>query len=570
VNATRALGWLAPAGAGLALVAACVNSIIIPPKTKPAVVAQVSWDVKTDAGIGGVLDQSMSTAFQSAIWQSSFFTKFPDELSPTDSSLLALGARQPLVQVYDSPCTKALNDWDFTQLDGVVHPLVSLGLEPVLQIYQPPWLTPDVAPGSALGLQEFTDYCSGLARYYGPGAAGVPLADGGSVKSPDRVRSWAIWNDPNTNSFKEDGQASLYAQYYSACAARIRAEDPGARIIGPELNDCIDTTNGMFPSGTCLPVNFIPGFLASTADSGPDGGMAPIDVLSMHMFPANFAVAVEGGAVQSDSVALGLVSSFANDISEARSWLVAAGRPDAEVWVTASQVNSDVPTEQGLSNNITTRSPNGSDAAFVPDPRGTSAFFAAWRPYLFSQLGQHGNQSLFQWQYTAGHCPYADAGCSFDDASDTDRQNAEVDYNTGERLISYYVDQALAHKLPPGGSILDVAKPDPGSSGIDVLATRRVVDGRDVVVVMVVDLAVQNEGTDVNGPGAARNVIVDLSKLFAETGTTPASWRASELLIDEAALTRAPAEVGVSILPDQFVPVTFGGYGVAFVTLTRT
>jgi len=37
---------------------------------------------------------------------------------------------------------------------------------------------------------------------------------------------------------------------------------------------------------------------------------------------------------------------------------------------------------------------------FVDDTRGSSAFFAAWRPLMFSQAGKAGAQALYHWDFS--------------------------------------------------------------------------------------------------------------------------------------------------------------------------
>ena len=63
------------------------------------------------------------------------------------------------------------------------------------------------------------------------------------------------------------------------------------------------------------------------------------------------------------------------------------------VWVTENNVNADFDKGGGIS------ACNGTP--FVTDLRGSSAFFAAWRPYVFSQLGKAGIEALYHWDFDA-------------------------------------------------------------------------------------------------------------------------------------------------------------------------
>ncbi len=123
-----------------------------------------------------------------------------------------------------------------------------------------------------------------------------------------------------------------------------------------------------------------------------------------------------------------------------------AGTP---VWMTENNVNADFAGNNGTSS-------CNAGQTFVVDPRGTSAYFAAWRPYVFSQFGKAGNQALYQWDYSG------------------DKQYGEVDAN-GNPYLSYWVDRALATFYPstaasPGPDILTATSTD--TSSIETLATR--------------------------------------------------------------------------------------------------
>jgi hypothetical protein len=177
---------------------------------------------------------------------------------------------------------------------------------------------------------------------------------------------------------------------------------------------------------------------------------------------------------------------------------------------------------------------------FVADQRGTSPFFAAWRPYVFSQLGKAGNRALSQWEYAA------------------DQQYGEVD-SASNPYLSYWVDRTLINMFPstpavPGPDILTLTMTD--STSLETLATRSA-DG--TVRVMVVDRAI-HAPSDNNGAGDPRTVIVDTSSF----GTFGA---ASVLTIDATtSVTNGPTSAGIP--PASRIAVTLNGYGTAFLTLT--
>jgi len=176
----------------------------------------------------------------------------------------------------------------------------------------------------------------------------------------------------------------------------------------------------------------------------------------------------------------------------------------------------------------------------VDDHRGTSAFFAAWRPYVFSQLGKVGNQALYHWAY------------------DGDQQYGEVDTN-GNTYLSYWVDEELASIYPStpsasGPNILALTATD--NSTVETLATK---NANGSVTVMVLDRAVHSS-TDNNGAGDPRTVIVDDSSL--------GSFTSASLLTIDAATSVASAPTPVSVTPASRMTVNLPGYGVAWLVLT--
>jgi hypothetical protein len=269
---------------------------------------------------------------------------------------------------------------------------------------------------------------------------------------------------------------------------------------------------------TWLPTLFAP------ASSG--GLNAQMNIVSTHFYSSC-------NQSDPDTALMSSVPVFAQNVSyfyqELQTNSTLANVP---VWVTENNVNADYEGANGMS----TCNPG---QPFVDDHRGTSPFFAAWRPYVFSQLGKVGNQALYHWAY------------------DGDQQYGEVDPN-GNTYLSYWVDQALATIYPatpgsPGQNILELAATD--TSSIETLATQNA-DGS--VTVMVDDHAVASP-TDNNGSGAPRTVIVDISSLGAFTS-------ASELSIN-ATSSASTAPVPVSVTPAARMTIPMAGYGVTWLLL---
>jgi hypothetical protein len=271
------------------------------------------------------------------------------------------------------------------------------------------------------------------------------------------------------------------------------------------------------------PMTYLPAFVAP-ANSG--GENAQVNIVSTHFYSSC-------NQSDTDQDLMNTVPQFAANVSYFYQELQT--RPDLEnvpVWVTENNVNADYEGANGMS----TCNPG---QVFVDDHRGTSAFFAGWRPYVFSALGKVGNQALYHWAY------------------DGDQQYGEVD-PTGNTYLSYWVDQALATIYPatpgsPGQSILELTATD--TTTVETLATK---NADDSVTVMVDDHAVAS-AADNNGSGAPRTVIVDLSSL--------GNFSSGSVLSINAASSATIAPVPVSVTPAARMTITVPGYGVAWLTL---
>lgn len=549
------------------------KTIEIPANVLPSIALTVFPDVDLDAGLDGGLNEALGTAFQAAPWQQAFFDGQPEEADPDASALVALAPRYVRVQAYDSPeQSSSPVAWDFSELDSIVQPLLRLNATVVLQIFADDQNQRSVLPDPS-HFDAFATYCAGIVSYYNSDA-GLRLDDGGTTRSDAGrpIQWWSLFGDPNSllpsgKPLDEGALGEQYAQMYSRSVAAMLQVDPNLKFAAPEFNDCTDT-----PSECLLDGGFLDSFLAATADAGSDGGKTPIHALSVHMFSS--AAAIAPGAFCDDKFRLATdlqifasVPTFGDDARTLRDLLKRAGRSGTWVWVTQNQVNSDTPTTDNPP--FSAHCGNVPEGTFIADERGTNPFFAAWRPYLFARLARAGADALFQWQYTAGHCPGPDAPCSQSDAADTDIQNAEVDYNSGNTYLSYWVDRELASKFPAdaGLAILKTTlDPENAVDDIETLAARRLDGTHMTTVVMVANHAVADAG-DYNGPGSKHTVVVNLEPLVAGSG---ADWSVSKLAIDEKTDSDAgPHEVpGAGVPPGQtFVPIDFEGYGVTFLTV---
>jgi hypothetical protein len=513
-STSAAAGGYAPVvQVSLAGQSASANFILI-----SAVVAKVGSNTDSTMGVNGVLKQFMSTSFQVAEWDGDFFAT---NAAALESTMNAMGPQHIRLQsvsqgVAMSTNTGAPSDWDFTILDQTVQPvLASADHSPELQIATAPaWMCFSNGQLDVTHhVKDFAAYAANLVRYYNKGGFDW---GGKHFQSPGNypITWWGIFNEPNGNGIT----AAQYVTIYNTVVPAMLAVDPAIKLSAVEYSDY-----GLGTGDGGDPMTYLPAFVAP-ANSG--GVNTQVDIVSTHFYSS---------CNQSDPDAslMASVPQFAANVSYFYNALqTRADLKDVPVWVTENNVNADFQGPNGMS----TCNPN---QVFVDDHRGASAFFAAWRPYVFSQLGKVGNQALYHWAY------------------DGDQQYGEVD-PSGNTYLSYWVDRALASIYPstpasPGPDILELSATD--TTTVETLATRNA-DGS--VTVMVDDHAVASP-TDNNGSGTARTVIVDVSGL--------GNFGSASLLSIDAASSASSAPVPVSVTPASRITVSLPGYGVAWLVL---
>ena len=480
-----------------------------------AIAASVGSNVDISLGVGGKLEEFMSTSFQPAEWDYQFFQNHTatepallNKLGPQHIRLQGLSQAVPM-----KANTGSATDWDFTILDAIVQPVLGAAdNSPEFQIAVAPAFLNDPMTGqfifNAANVQAFADYSANLVRYYNKGGftwVGKSFVSSSYPQHP--ITWWGIYNEYNINGMT----ASQYVQLYNTVVPAMLSVDSTIKISAMELAVADPTTD-------------LPPFVASPASGGVN---AQVNVLSTHFYPTC-------NQQDTDTTLFGRVPQMVQYIKYVYQELgTRTDLKNVPLWVTENNVNADFPNSNGMSNcNPTVK--------FVSDPRGTSAFFAAWRPYVFSQLGKAGNQALYHWDY------------------DADSQYGEVDYNTGSTYLSYWVDDWLGQMFPstpasPGVDILQLLVTE--TSSAEILATKNS-DGS--VVVMIAGRAVQ-ASTDNNGTGDPRTVIVDVSGLGTFSSATATTI--------DAKTTVSSGPVPLTITLGQKLSVTLGGYGVTFLKL---
>jgi hypothetical protein len=482
------------------------------------VFAVVNATADTSVGVNGVLKQFMSTSFQVAEWDGNFFGT---SAAARETTMNALGPQHIRLQsvgqgVAMSTNTGTASDWNFTIMDQTVQPvLASADHSPEFQIATAPaWMC--LSNGQldvANHVNDFAAYAANLVRYYNKGGFNW---GGTHFQSPSNspITWWGIFNEPNGNGIT----ASQYVTIYNTVVPAMLAVDPTIKLSAIEYSDY-----GLGTGDGGDPMTYLPTVLAP-ANAG--GVNAQVNIVSTHFYSTC-------NQSDTDQTILNTVPGFAANVSYFYKELqTRADLADVPVWVTENNVNADYVGANGMS----TCNPN---QVFVDDHRGTSAFFAAWRPYVFSQLGKAGNQALYQWAY------------------DGDQQYGEVD-TSGNTYLSYWVDRTLGLLYPstpssPGPKILESTATD--TTTVETLATQNA-DGS--VVVMVDNRAVASP-TDNNGTGSPRTVVLSLSGW--------GSFSSANLLTIDAATNVSTGPVPVAVPLGSFFTVSLPGYGTGWLVL---
>ena len=176
-----------------------------------------------------------------------------------------------------------------------------------------------------------------------------------------------IYNEPSINNFTTSTSNTPtldYTTMYNAVVPAMQSADQNIKFVALEM--CCSSEDW----ATTFAQNVTP--------------RLPADAVATHYYSScNQA----GHRHQLFST----VPGFANSVTTIYNNLsVNAALTGVPVWITENNVNADF----NAGNNMSACNPG---QAFVTDKRGSSAFFAAWRPYVFSQVGKVGAQALYHW-----------------------------------------------------------------------------------------------------------------------------------------------------------------------------
>lgn len=457
----------------------------------------------------GPFSLAMSTAFQPAEWDYQFFSNNA-ALNPSPQTTLGnLGPHHIRLQgisqgVPQGAAASTSTAWDFSVLDAIVQPVLGVGdHSPEFQIAKAP---PFMYAGndssnsftSTTDFSGFATYAANLVRYYNiPGGF---MANGNNYASPSGlpITYWGIYNEPSINNALT---ADQYVTLYNTLVPAMQAVDPTIKFVGLEM--------------CCSSEDWASTFAQNVT--------AQVDAVASHYYSSC-------NQKDTDTMVMGTVPGFVTSVQTIHSNL-SPQLANVPVWVTENNVNADY----DAGNNMSACNPG---QAFVTDLRGSSAFFAAWRPYVFSQFGKTGIVPLlYHWDY------------------DADQQFGEVDYNTGAQQLSYWVDYWLGQEFPvtAGSQLLSYSATDDGE-----LETLPVLNSDGSAVIMVANHTV-NSPSDNNGPGSARSVLVDVSAL----GT----FSSGTLVTIDSTTSASTGPTPVTVTPAARMTFNLNGYSVAFLAL---
>ncbi len=466
--------------------------------------------VTISAAKGAAFSVAMSTSFQPAEWDNQFFaqnqtaTTTLGKLGPHHIRLQ--GISQGIPQGSEGTASTA---WNFSILDAITQPVLGVGdHSPEFQIAKaPPYMYANDNTGNVftdLSFTQFGGYTQNLVEYYNTGGF---MANGQTYASAawptDKITWWGIYNEPNINNGLSPAD---YVNMYNKVVPAMQAIDPTIKFAALELADYTGQVSAWVPT-------FV------------NGVTAHVDVMATHFYSTC-------NQKDTDAMVMGSIPAFVSDVQAFYADMGAnPALANVPVWVTENNVNADYDAGNGMS-------ACNPGQTFVDDVRGSSPFFAAWRPYVFSQLGQAGIQALYHWDYGA------------------DKQFGEVDYNTGTLQLSYWVDYELGQIFPPGAGSQVLQYTSSDSADLETLP---VVNGDGSVVVMVANRAVANSAADNNGPGVPFTVTVDVSALGA--------FSSANLLIIDQDTNVTSGPTASSVTPAAQMTMNLNGYSVGFLTL---
>ncbi|GAC1357332.1 MAG: hypothetical protein NVSMB31_17840 [Vulcanimicrobiaceae bacterium] len=408
--------------------------------------------------------------------------------------------------------------YDFSELDKLSSVAYQLsGSVPILNVrYAPRSLWTNCAPffaGNAGTLRdttfnEFADYMARLVSYYNTGS----MTDGAIVRvnpsgTAHRIAYWEIWNEPDLSDETPCTAAgggtmpalssAQYVAMWNVVTAKMLAVDPSLKFLGPATSTPI---TGQIP-------DYVPILLQNIQNRLPDA-------ISTHAYGGSIT-ATDGTLINGSAATPGL-SGMLTGLAQNITWIRASSIPNTPLFIDETNVTPD--------------SRDDSKA------RPWTSFGAAFGAAFFERVATLGAPAVV--------IPFQFVEPGF--------QLAEINFNSGQPLLTYWRQFEIAQSFPTGCTMLPITSDD---ASLEVLAAR-LINGS--IRLMVIN-AQPASPSDIGGVGVAKTVQVSVGGM---SGVSSA-----HLWLVDALTPLATGPVTQTLPAARTITFSFSGYGAAFLEL---
>jgi len=222
----------------ISIFSACGGGSMSVNTNPPPLPRVVNANVAVDNVTAGSFDVALSTSFQPAEWD---YTFFQNSLATKATLLGNLQPKHIRLQgisqgVPQGATGTTSTSWDFTVLDSISQPVLAVGdHSPEFQIAKAPpfmYVNNDSSQSfTDLTFAQFAAYSKSLVQYYNTGgftSSGVHFAS----PSGTHITWWGIYNEPSINNNLD---ATEYTNMYNAVVPAMKSADPNLRYVAIEL-----------------------------------------------------------------------------------------------------------------------------------------------------------------------------------------------------------------------------------------------------------------------------------------------------------------------------------------------
>jgi hypothetical protein len=474
--------------------------------------------VTVSSQAAGTLETQMST---NNVWSGMI-----DQAPGAQALLNALHAPLVRLHVGDDGWPEAMPEitqgsWDMSALDALVTDIFKTGQQPLMNIkFAPDWMwtcypnsigisgTQGTGTVADLTFAPFATYMARLVSYYNKGS--MTTESGTVITNPygtsHRVTYWELWNEPDLNIETPCAPSNGYGITPAQYVTMWNAATAAMLAVDPTLKFVGPATAGsQFGSSTTTGNQYVDDLMTSAS-------VKPA-ALSFHGYGSwdnsvTDQTIFDGDNSDPANHCCGGITDIVGGVKALHTYY-----PTLPIWLTEVNVN----------------------AAWGNDPyqRPWTAFGAAWWGALFQQVAPLGVAMIHEY-----------------DVIDAPQFGLMSD-QSGAPYLPYWEQMALNAAFPPGSTLLSSSS---SAAGILALAASRP-DGKTSI--LVVNRQV-NSSTTTGGTGLAATVTVNL----------PSAPSALSLQQIDATTSAATGPVAVSLPVSVSPQLTFGGYGMAILTVS--